>query len=419
MDDLWFTFHITNKTNKIVPSEKTRQIIRRWNICYQTASNVGNVCIYDGPDAYYNSHIIRLNLEKKWYTFAFLKSAFCRNQVEVWWSIKGVDNFTEDFLLDTFIPFPTIKNHKNPKQVEEYISLLVQNMIDKEEKIRAKNEEIDSLIEKELIENQKDEKFEYRFPRISEIREEGRLDTGLYWMRYHLEDSYIQKYKNWYSDIFSSWYEVSRGQNLQVSNIGESWYFEEYKKLSYRLLLSKYFGNRTIEKFSYIWNKNFLKTIQQGDIIFSCRGEMGRAYYFPEIIENTITNIDNVHLASAETSIEQKTYLFCIFWFFKKRGILDAIACTGSGAPSFTKYQFEKLKIPNFPASKQQEIAILYYHPLSKNEDLNLENYLERENQRNKEVGIFQLNMEIFELRERLGELVDAVVMERTINILL
>lgn len=42
-------------------------------------------------------------------------------------------------------------------------------MIDKERQIRAKNEEIDGLIEKELVENQKDRKFEYKFPRISEI----------------------------------------------------------------------------------------------------------------------------------------------------------------------------------------------------------------------------------------------------------
>jgi hypothetical protein len=76
------------------------------------------------------------------------------------------------------------------------------------------------------------------------------------------------------------------------------------------------------------------------------------------------------------------------------------------------------IKIPNFPDSKQYEIACEYYNPIPKNENLNLENYLESEKMRNKEVGIFQLNMEIFGLRERLEELVDAIVMEREIEII-
>ena len=144
---------------------------------------------------------------------------------------------------------------------------------------------------------------------------------------------------------------------------------------------------------------------------------MWRAYYFPEEIENTITNIDNVHIIATSRSIEEKTYLFCMLWFLKKKWILDSIACTGSWAPSFTKYQFEKLKIPNFPDSKQQEIAKLYYNPIPENTDLNLESYLEREKIRNIEVWIFQLNMEIFALREKLEEIVDAIVMEREIHL--
>lgn len=417
MEDLSFTFTITNQTNRIVPPEKSRQIIKKWDICYQTASNVGNVCLYDWPDAYYNSHIIRLNTEKRWYVFAFLKSAFCRNQVEVWWSIKWVDNFTEDFLLDTRIPFPTIKNHPHPEKVEEYVSLLVQNMIDKEEQIRRRNDQIDELIERELRENQKQKIFTYRLPRLSELKKEGRLDAWYYGEKYKKEDAYFESYSWWYSDIFSLGYEISRWQNLQVSNIGESWYFDGYKKWSYRLLLSKYFANRIIERFSYIWNKCELKTIKKWDIIFSCRWEMWRAYYFPEEIENTITNIDNVHIIATSRSIEERAYLFCMLWFLKKQWILDSIACTGSWAPSFTKYQFEKLKIPNFPESKQQEIAKLYYNPIPENTDLILENYLEREKIRNSEVGIFQLNMEIFALREKLEEIVDAIVMEREIHL--
>lgn len=144
---------------------------------------------------------------------------------------------------------------------------------------------------------------------------------------------------------------------------------------------------------------------------------MWRSIIFPEKVDNTITNIDNVHISSKKRTLVEKLFLFCFLGYLKEKNILDSIACTGSWAPSFTQYQFSKLKIPDFPESKQQEIAKLYYNPLEKNKDTNLENYLEREKLRNREVGIFQLNMEIFELREKLEDLVDAVVMERGIEI--
>ena len=362
-------------------------------------------------------HCITPEHKNRYYIFWLLKTQFFKNFVDLntaWWSII---RHAKKIALDFPLPFPTIKNHPHPEQVEEYISLLAQNMIDKEEQIKIRNNQIDGLIGKELQENQKQNIFTYTIPKISELKMEGRLDAWYYGEKYKKEDSYFKYYTWWYHDMFSLGYEISRWQNLQVSNIGESWYFDEYKKWSYRLLLSKYFGNRIIERFSYIWNKCELKTIKKWDIIFSCRWEMWRAYYFPEEIENTITNIDNVHIIATSRSIEEKTYLFCILWFLKKKWILDSIACTGSGAPSFTKYQFEKLKIPNFPDSKQQELAKLYYHTISNNTDLTLETYLERERIRNSEVGIFQLNMEIFALREKLEETIDRIVMESIVEI--
>ena len=55
------------------------------------------------------------------------------------------------------IPFPTTTNHLNPEKVEALVSLIVQNIIDKEEQIKIKNKQIDELIEKELRDNQKQE----------------------------------------------------------------------------------------------------------------------------------------------------------------------------------------------------------------------------------------------------------------------
>ncbi len=110
-------------------------------------------------------------------------------------------------------------------------------------------------------------------------------------------------------------------------------------------------------------------------------------------------------------------FLFILSWFnsfiFQKY-----IGDVATGA-TFKEIRIDdiskKSPIPNFPESKQKEIAKLYCNPLEKNTRLDLENYLEKEQARNREVGIFQLNMEIFVLREQLEDLVHKIVMEEKI----
>lgn len=69
-----------------------------------------------------------------------------------------------EYFNDLKIPFLTQKNNSNPEKVKELISLIMQNIIDKESQIKIKNKKIDKLIENELTENQKAEKFEYQLP---------------------------------------------------------------------------------------------------------------------------------------------------------------------------------------------------------------------------------------------------------------
>jgi hypothetical protein len=67
--------------------------------------------------------------------------------------------------------------------------------------------------------------------------------------------------------------------------------------------------------------------------------------------------------------------------------------------------------------AKQQEIAKEYYNKIDKNQNLTLENYLQKETARNQQIGIFQINMEIFELREKLGEIIDKIINDLPIEI--
>ena len=353
----------------------------------------------------------------RFYLFGVLRSRFFIEQVNLILNASVYPRMEKDNFSELKIPFPTKNNSPEPKKIENLVSLITQNILDKEERIKLKNQRIDEQIEKELKENQKVGTFEFRLPRITDIKGETRIDSGLYKIQYKKEDFLISNYKGGYQNIFELGFDISRGQNLQITNIGLSLYSEENRNNFYTLVLSKYFGNRIYERVSFLGSARKLKTIQKGDIIFSCRGEMGRSIIFPDQPKKMITNIDNVHISSKTRQLYEKIFLFVFLGYLKKVKILDSIACTGSGAPSFTQYQFEKLKIPNFIEAKQKEIVKEYYNPIEKSSNLNFENYLEKEKARNAEAGIFQLNMELFSLREKLEDLVDKIVKEENIEI--
>ena len=423
MDDLGFSFDVKKDTKKIRPvvNENKNRYIDNGDICYQTASNVGNVCFYKGIKAFYNSHIRKLELKKdKYYIFAVLKSKFGKEQVDVTGSIKGVDNFREEYLLHTKIPFPTTKNNPAPENVEKLVSLIVQNIIDKEEQIRAKNKLIDEKIEQELRENQKENSFSYAYPKISEIKEEGRLDTGLYETEYKNFNFLVKNYAEGFFKLEDKGYEISRGQNLQITNIGKSYYSE--KKLNnkfYTMIFSSDISEDSVAiGKSYLGNIRKLKCIENEDIIFCSRGaQFGRVAVFPEIEKNTITNIDNMHIKNKSANLPEKIYICQFLRHLRKIKHLYKIAIFGNGSFSFTKYHLLDLSFPDFPEHKQKEIAKLYYNKLYKNTSLTFGDYLEKEKVRNKQLGVFQLNMGIFRLRDILEELIHKIVMEEKIVI--
>lgn len=266
------TFEYISPELNLVFRNKKRQI-KKYDILYtSTGSNnrIGD-CALATQDLYHNfsSHIFLLKpICNTFYLFAILKSQYGKDSCDLQVPKAGIMRRGWKRFLKIKIPFPTIKNYPNPEQIENFIALIVQNIIDKEEQIKLKNKQIDELIEKELKENQKAKNFMYRYPRISEIRQETRLDTGLYEREFKIEDFKIENYYNWYSNIFDLEYEISRWQNLQISNIWESYYSDSFKPNFYKLILSKYFTGRTYEKVTYLWNRKKLKTIEIWDIIF-------------------------------------------------------------------------------------------------------------------------------------------------------
>ena len=141
---------------------------------------------------------LRLEENLKYYLFAFFLMDYGSDYLTVLTSGGGTQkNAKRQNLLDVKLPFPTNKNHKTPQLIEKYISLLAQNIIDKEEQIEIRNNLIDQSFSVEL--NSKSTTIlNYKLPTISKLKFGNRLDTIIYSQRYFEYDILIKSYKNGY-----------------------------------------------------------------------------------------------------------------------------------------------------------------------------------------------------------------------------
>lgn len=145
---------------------------------------------------------LRFNKRYKWYATAFFIVEYGANYLTCLTSGGGTQqNAKRQNLLDVLIPFPTIQNNSNPEKIKKLVGLIVRNILDKETQIKLKNQQIDALIKQELITNQKPQNYQYKYPTISEIKQQTRLDTGLYEKDFKKVDFLIQNYKNGFFQI--------------------------------------------------------------------------------------------------------------------------------------------------------------------------------------------------------------------------
>ena len=397
------------------------KIIKEGDLLFVTGGNVGEVAIAQSlGNTIFSSHIARLPISKnKLYLFAFLKSGFGKEQANFGpiGSIGGLDTFTIDTLQNIKIPFP---NQVDKENIVEYVEVLVQAINNKEKEIRRKDRLIFDLIENELLDNQKPNKFRYEYPNIKEISKmNSRLETGMYSKEFKEMDFLLENYMYGYQRLSDLGYIISRGQNLQVSSIGRSVYSETHQKGFYRLALSKNFSEyATVDGYRYIENPKELKQIEQGDILFSCRGaRFGRVSIFCDEVDNTITNIDNVHISNRKQDMKNKIFICLFLNYLREKGHLHRIAITGSGANSLTQYQFDLLKFPNFQGLKLEGISKLHYNPITSDyfEKTNLETFLVNDQEWNRDVGVIQLDQSIKKIKERLDKVIHKIVMDEEV----
>jgi type I restriction enzyme S subunit len=400
-------------------SDPKRKIVEG-DMLYTRGGAVGQVAVaYGFGDAITSSHILKLiPKEHPLYLLAFLRHPICRLQQDpaVKGAIRALDNWNKGTLLNCLVPFP---NQPDSDRVVNYVSALMQAIVEKEKTIRGRNALIDSIIEAELSGRQYDISFQYSFPTVSEMTEMGRLDASMYSEDFKRKEFLIKNYSKGWQTYEQMEFKIGRGQNLQISCIGKSIYSDSPKPGFYRLAaptdLSEF---RTIREFRYLGSKKDLARVKRGDVIFGAEGFCkGRAVILADDVERTITNIHGVVFHPRDGNITKGIFFGCFLGYLRSVGLVDAIGAGGSGGSLAIGY-FDHVPIPKFPEEKQAEIARLYHHDASPPPGKpTIESLVDWHRRWNAALGIWELDREMKVLQRTLMEVQERIIEGKTVDI--
>lgn len=348
----------------------------------------------------------------KEYLFAVLRNEFFIEQVLGFLNRGMYPRLDKEAMKQIVIPMP------KGKSTLDYITILVKAYLNKIKLIKERHQAILALIEQELLDNQKDNTFSFNLPTIKEIESIGRLDTNLYRANFKELVFIIKNYAKGFKTIQELGFSLSRGQNLQISNIGSSIYSKKKHKNFYTLILPKFISKYgTVDSIEYLGNSKCLKTLKKGDLIFGAEGfEKGRSIVIIEEQEKVITNIHGITIQQEEHNANKAIYVKCILDYFRNKGLIDLYAVGGNGGSLAQKY-WDIIPFPNFSTEKQQEIAKLYHNPIAYDvKNATLDNFLALDDDFNSQAGIYELDKTAKQFQAILNQAIESIIENKPVD---
>lgn len=406
-------------TERIPPQAYQDMNLKEGDILISKDSNVGEIVILDKdyPKAMLCGGIYRLPISKnKYYLLAFIKSDLFRQQIDFMVPRGSTIRHGKTKFLDCLIPLP----NKNTEKVMMYVEVLTKAIVNKEIAIRKRYQTAMKAIQDELETNQKATQFKFVLPTIEDLLRSDRMDSSIYTEDFKAKEFLITNYRHGVSTIYELGFKPSRGQNLQVSNIGKSIQTPVFHEGYYTLILPKFLSKYgTVNSYEYLGNPNELKTLKKGEIIFGAEGnEKGRSLVIMEEQAHTITNIHGITLNQSMSNIQKGVFIKLFLDYYRSKGMIDAYAVGGNGGSLAIQY-WDRISFPKFPDDKEKEIVELYHNGLSYDvAKCTLENFSFYDDSFNDKAGIYELDKSLKYLREKLRVAIDDIANDKTVEIL-
>lgn len=394
------------------PNSFVEMNLKKGDIIISKDSNVGEIIILDKdyPNHMLSGALYKLPITKlKYYILAFIKSDLFRQQIDFIVPRGSTIRHGKTMFLDCKIPLP----NKNYDDTIKFVECVMRAIITKEILIKERHKSILEAIENELKMNQASEGFEYSAPTLNELMDLDRLDSCLYSQDFKQEEFLIRNYKGGAKNIQELGFDISRGQNLQVSQIGKSIYETKYFKGFYKLMLPKHLTKYgTVLAEEYLGNSQKLKLVKKGDIIFGAEGnEKGRSIAIIEELEPTITNIHGITLKQEKHDTKLGVFVKLILDYYRDKGLIDAYAVGGNGGSLAIRY-WDYIRFPMFEPNKLNEVVKLYNNPDAKYDiaNLSIEEFIRYDKGFNSEAGIYELDKSMKYLKRLLDNVINQII---------
>lgn len=401
----------------ILPQSFTHINLKKGDLIISKDSNIGEIVILDDdyPNTMLSGALYKLPIsQNKFYIFALIKHDMFKQQLDFIVPKGATIRHAKTLFLDCKIPFP---NH-NKEQTINFIETLTKSIITKEKLIKERHTQILNYIEKELLANQKPNKFIYTLPNINEIKGSTRLDTGVYCKEFKRWNFIVKNYKYGSKNLIDRGFDYARGTSLEKNFLGTRIDSKVFIQGFYELLIPTNITEYgTITKTSFIGTKTKLKTITKGDIIFGGEATF-KSCVIVENIDNMATNYHGIRIFNHNNNLVESIFIRCFIEFWRNKGMIQHISVGGQGGHCAPSY-FHLIETPLFSQNKQNEIALLYHNPNAKlcHTELNLENFSHKDKAFCTQAGIYELDKSIKHFKKLLNHAIDNIISDKPVNV--
>ena len=353
---------------------------------------------------YYCGEILRIRVlpeYNKWFILAILKSKYFKEYMNIVTPGGSTLRHSKLLALKFKVPYPINKN----SEIIDYIGVLMQNLIDKERKMKEKIKKIDELILQELYSDLGSKKLPaYSYPKISNLKAINRLDTGVYTKEYFNIQSIIKSYEDGYFYIPK--------ENIAPGKTPDDYIYTDQKSSNTNLWITpKNIDSLELLYETYINTKSTSK-VKDYDIILSGIRYLGYGYFVNK--DKLVYCNQNTLVISNSNNMDEQIYLLAFLTSSIGQKLQLSWRVDGM-VPIIYKDDVAKIPIPKLKNETKEKIKELYY--MDKNIDkINKENYIESVFNRNSQIGIYQLNNEILNLKEQIDMKIYELVFEQTIT---
>lgn len=374
-------------------------------------SGLGEVSIYykdKNVDVdYFSGEVLRIRVTSnydKWFILAILKSSYFKEYLDVVTPGGSTLRHSKLLALDFNVPYP----EKTRLDDIKYISLMTQNLVDKEKQMKEKVKLIDELLKEEIFNNYNQEKMlKYSYPKISKIKQLNRLDTGVYTEEYKTLENIIKSYNEGYFTI--------KAENISPGRTPDDYKYTDKKTpYTYLWITPKNIDSLELLYETYI-NTKAKSKVSSYDIILSGIRYVGYGYFVDK--DNIVYCNQNTLIVSHSKDLKEQIYLLAFLTSSLGEKLQLAWRVDGM-VPIIYKDDLAQIPIPKLVKETKSKIVGIYYNSEVKTIDTQItkDNYLEEVKKRNKVIGIYQLNNEILELRNRIDKAVEDIIFDNKIE---